>query len=163
MSIVRRLFGGLFRGGLRGRSKEARARWDTIREAYQGRVRGMLLQGIADTLHCSTADDPPEDRALRRQATANTVYADALYEIMVTGVTPPFEPHRELLKWARNTAEEVLEEWLERLDEDETAAIENRRRLAEGVLETLHRAAADEVLQKAATARVENDSAARAA
>ncbi len=163
MSWVSRLFGGLFRGGLKGRSKEARARWDAVREGFQTRVRGMLLQAIADSLHSSTAGDPPEDRALRRQATANTVYADALYEILVSDATPPFEPHRELLKWAQEVTQDVLDEWLERIDEDDEATIEDRKSLAEGILETLHRAADDEVLEKAAAARVENDTARRAA
>lgn len=168
MTRIGRLF-GIFSSktvqeqGARREPGLAGADWQAIRERVQAEVRGLVSKSIVESIFYSPPRVAYEDREVVLQATANRLYADALFGISSAGVTPPFEPSEEIMRWVRDALDESVSGW--RHDDNGSGngeyepPIEAKRSTTDAIFAALERASKNGVLQEAAKQRRQAGSA----
>ena len=140
----------------------ATANWDAIRENLQAEVGGLVSKSIVESIYSSPPVVSPFDKAAMLQRAANRIYADTLYEILSEGEKPPFKPADRILQWAQDALDESLEDWQNRDpgmdgadDGQAQSSLDEKRSTTDAILEALHQASQNEVLQEAAHRRLE--------
>lgn len=133
--------------------------WQAIKEYMQAEVRALVPKTIVESIYNAQTSVTPEDQNVLLQGAANRLYADVSYEILSTGVAPPFEPAEEILRWAQDALDESLVDW-QRKDRGVEAGeyeppIADEQLTTKAILDALRRASAYEVLQEAAIKRLE--------
>jgi len=164
MSRISKLFGALSLKS--AAAKDARrepglvaADWQTIRARLQAEVRGLVSKSIIESIYSAQPGISYDDREVLLQATANRLYAGALYDVWNAGAKPPFEPSKEILLWVQEALDETLSGW-QRTDSsledgEYDPPIEAKRATTDAIFAALERASKIEVLQEAARRRVE--------
>jgi len=141
----------------------SRADWEAIKTQVQGEVRSLVSKSIVESVFYAPPRVSYENREAVLQATANRLYADALFLISSAGAAPPFEPSEEVLRWVRDALDDCVASW--RHDDSGTAdgeydpPIDAKRSTTDAIFAALERASQNAVLQEAAKQRVQAQAA----
>ena len=130
-----------------------------FRNVLQTEVRALVSKSIVESVFYAPPRVSYENREAVLQATANRLYADALYAISSLGVTPPFEPSEEIMRWVEDALDESIAGWKRddsgpELGEYEPPT-EAKRATTDAIFAALERASKNGVLQEAANQRVQ--------
>ncbi len=165
-SWLRKLFGGAGYQSAGGATPCARRapgadpiRWNAIEDKVRQQVRGLVSRTLLDDIYGRPREMTEEDEAFHLQEVVNRIYAEALYDILKAGepeASPAVEPAETVLAWVQK----ALETWAGDERGPEGAKVEDKAQLIESVIAAFQRAAADDVLKRAAAARIENENAA---
>lgn len=133
--------------------------WQSVKDQVQAEVRSLVSKSIVESVFYAPPRASYEDREAVLQATANRLYADALFEISSRGVTPPFEPSEEIMLWVREALEESVTDWRHQGNGAENGGyeppVEAKRSTTDAICAALERASKNGILQKAAKQRIQ--------
>lgn len=123
-----------------------------IKAKVQAEVCAIMSRTILEQIRSSETRARAMDELLTRQA-VNRLYADVLYDLLLSGAAPEIDPSERVQRWARG----ALEDWGRSQTALSPDMVQQREALVQSILEALAAAARDETLRTAAARRVEAD------
>ncbi len=131
--------------------------WGAVERKVTAEVRAIVPKTMVESLCESRVASVSLDAEAVRQAAANRIFAEALYDILKIDAEPPFEPAGRILTWAEAALDEIGTAWRGDSEGENDAARGETSPVIQAVAAALQRAAENAVLKEAALRRLEEE------